>query len=78
MYFTGEGVGEVGGSGGEPVVTPAAWCFLSVDDPDQHYELDAPPMSAEMSDAELVANHETALDAAQAAILEYLERAGRL
>jgi hypothetical protein len=78
LYFEGEGVGQDGGPGGEPVVTPAVWLWLASDDPDQHYALDAPAMSAEMTDAELAATHDAALEAAQEAILDYLDRAGRL
>jgi hypothetical protein len=78
LYFEGEGVGQEGGPGGEPVVTPAAWCWLAVNDPDQHYELDAPAMTADMTDADLAAVNDAALEAAAGQILDYLDRAGRL
>jgi hypothetical protein len=52
--------------------------WLAVDDPDHHYSLDTPAMSAEMTDAELAANHDAALEAGAEAILDYLDRTGRL
>ena len=72
LYFETVGLGEMDGPGGEPVVTEASWLWLPADDPDQHYEIDAPALRSDMTDQELAAAHETALGQATEQVAEHL------
>jgi hypothetical protein len=77
LYWSDPVLGEEGGPGGEPVVVDARWCWIPGDSPDNHYEVDAPPLTPGMSEEELRAAHQAALDEAQRQIADYIEKRGR-
>ena len=73
LYWESEVLGLVDGCEDEPCVCEPAWAWLAADNPDMHYELLAPVPTHDMSDEELAAAHDEALDEAQVQILEYLK-----
>ena len=42
LYWDNEELAAEGGPDGEPCIAEPAWAWLAADDPDQHYELQAP------------------------------------
>ena len=78
LYWESEMLGTEGGPEGEPVICEPAWLLLGADEPDQHYELKAPSPTMDLTDAELAAAHDAALEEGQRAILEHLDMKGLL
>ena len=72
LYFEGEGLGEEDGPGGESVVTPPEWFLVLADAPKEHLALGAPPLEEGMSDNELMAATDAALEEATAMIEDHL------
>lgn len=78
LYWEAAGLGQEGGPDGEPVITEAGWFWLTTDNPDRHFALDAPDPSGALGDAELATVTDMALEAAAKEILSYLDGHGRL
>ncbi len=75
LYWTEE---QLGGRDGEPVILEPAWLWLPAEEPDYHRDISAPPLTRGMTDAELAAAHDIALEEAGRAILDYLDSRGML
>lgn len=78
LYWTDEQLGCEGGPDGEPVICEPGWLLVPADEPDYHREICAPPLTREMTDAELADAHDIALEAGGRAIIEYLDLKGML
>ena len=70
VYWTGAGLGEEGGPGGDPVMQTGGWCCLSVDDPGNHDALDGPTLTDNMSHEEVARAIDDALELAGRKLLE--------
>jgi len=74
LYYTEGDVGENGGPGGDMVTMPPAWMFVMADDPYDHFEVDAPTMTPEMTGRQLAGNNDYALGAATQVVQAELAR----